>query len=299
MSALVVVAVVTFNLQVITDLARRHIDVVALVKHAPGVRVGTQVWVEGVHVGRVQAVEITKRNDSAFVVLDLRVERRVVEVVTASSDVRADRRRLIGEPVVRINAGSPGDRPLQPGDTIIGRPRIQPEDLLAMSEALPQAMDSLMAAVGVVRADIERRGPELERFGRQLSATSQSVVAFSQSLDAGNIGRMLDPSTGLPARMAALRARFHELNIAATRLAERYGADTDDGLAPRLEALTQRIARVDAAVAGLQARIDEGEGIIPRARQDTALHVAVRRVQLQMDSLAAEAGSIGIRMFQP
>lgn len=299
MVALVVAAAVTFNLEVITDLTRRYIHIVALVKDAPGVRIGTDVWVEGVHVGRVQAVEITNLDESVYVALHMRLERRVADVVTSGSDVRATRRRLIGEPVVRIYAGSPDDRPLEPGDTIIGRSRIQPEDLLAMGEALPSSLDSLLAVTGGIRADLEGRAPELERLATQLTALSRVVVAFSESLDSGSLGRMLDDTSGLAARMAALRTRFHDLNIAATGLAERYSADLDDGLAARLDALTQRIARADSAVARLQARIDEGEGIVARARQDTALHVAVRGIQMQLDSLVAEARSIALRMMLP
>ncbi len=299
MIAVVVVAAVTFNLERVTDLPRRHVDIVTLVKDAPGVRVGTDVWAEGVKVGRVQAVHITKHNDSAYVALDVRLQSQARDIVTAGSDVRAARRRLIGEPVVRLYAGSPGDPPLQRGDTLIGRPRIQPEDLLAMSERLPTALDSLFATGATVRSDVERGAPQLQRLNRQLAVTRATVTEFSEALEAGSVGRMLDPETGLAAHMTALRARFHELGDATARLAERLTADGDDALAPRLDALSQRIGQVDEAVTRLQIRIDQGEGIVGRAQRDTALQVAVRGVQLQIDSLMAEAQSIATRMLLP
>jgi ABC-type transporter Mla subunit MlaD len=299
LAGLFLAAIVIFNMEAIRDLGRRDVNITALVDDAPGVRVGTRVRVEGVRVGQVKSVTIIKEDDAPLVQLGLRMEPRARALVTRSSDVRASRERFIGEPVVRIFAGSPEDPPIQDGDTIRGRPRLSPEELLAEAAALPVLLDSIRTAAALVQARYEERQPSLERLAGQLQTTAAAAEALHAQLDEGALGRMLDGTTGLPPRIQALRARMAQLGEALDDVTERYGPGLEHGMAARLDALAARSRNVQAALAALAARIDEGDGFVGRLQQDTALQVAVRGVQLQIDSLMAEAYSIAFRMLLP
>jgi ABC-type transporter Mla subunit MlaD len=297
--ALVVVAILVFNLREILDLPRRQIDVVAMVKDAPGVRSQTEVWAEGVKVGRVKKVTLTEYRDSVYVALDLRLDARVTDIITADSDVRASRQRFIGDPLIRLFAGAPGDPPLRAGDTIVGKPRLSPEQLIARAELLPATLDSLMDAARLVQTRFEARQPHVEQMGDQIRAVADAAAALAVEMEGGSLGRMLDGRTGLPAHMNALRQRVSDLGGAAQRMTERYSPHADAGLAAHLDALRQRASNVETALAELQAMIDEGEGFIARAQADTAIQVAIRGIQIQLDSLKADAFSIALRMFLP
>jgi ABC-type transporter Mla subunit MlaD len=299
LAGLIAAAILIFNMDAIAELGRRDLTIVALLEEAPGVRAGTDVWVEGVRVGRVRNVAMVQENGAPLAALDLRIQARSRALVTTGSDVRAARRRFIGDPVVRISAGRPGDPPIQTGDTIRGQPRLTAEALLAEAANLPLVLDSLREAAALVQAQFERSHSRIDRLGRQLQLTMDAAGALSEQLDGGSLGPMLDGGTGLPSRARALRIRLTALAQGLTEVTERYGPDLEDGLAARIQGLAERSRSVQATLAALEAQIEEGDGFIGRFQQDTALQVAVRGVQLQIDSLVAEASSIALRMILP
>lgn len=297
LAGLLILAGVTFHIEGIRDLLRRHIDVVALIPDAPTIRIGTDVNVQGVKVGRVTAVEVTKLGDTAVVAVDLRIQPRARQLVTAASDVSASRRRFIGEPIVQLHAGQPGDPPLQPGDTLRGTPRPTPADLLAQAEALPAALDSLMIDARLVQAQFDQMEPRVRTLMEQLGVTGEAVAAFGEGYQGGSLARMLDPQTGFGPHVSTLKLRIQHLQAAAADVGARYSADGE--LAASIEGLAARASAIDRTLVDLEARMEEGGGFLWRVQADTALDVAVRGVQAQVDSLMVEALSIALRMFLP
>jgi ABC-type transporter Mla subunit MlaD len=299
LAGLVVAAVAVFNLDGIADLGRRDLAIVALVHDAPGVRVGTDVWVEGVKVGRVRKVSIQNRDETILVALDLRIDAGATSVVTAASDVRASRRRFIAEPVVRIFAGDPGDPPLQDGDTIRGHARRLPADLAAEAATLRPAFDSILAAARLIEGRVQARRPRMEALDRQRQEIRDATSTLARDWETGSLARMLDDRAGLAPRLRALHGHLEGLDAAIADLAGRFGSGTENELAARLDDLGRRTSRAQEAVRVLEARIQDGEGFLGRVQADSALAVAVRGVQLQMDSLRAEAHAIAFRMLLP
>jgi hypothetical protein len=296
-AGLIIAAVLIFNLQAIIETIRPTIHVVAIVDDAPGVHVGTEVWVEGVKVGRVKGVSLMRAQDTTLVALDLRMERKARDLVTRSSDVRASRRRFIAEPLVRVFAGSPADPPLQPGDTLRGRPRLAGDELLAQFEALGPTMDSVLAEARRLDVRLQQRQPAFEHLASQIHATTSAAAALAARAQIGSLGPMLDAETGLPAHIRTLRSRMADVRLAAEDMVQRYGAD--GALAMELHGLGERARAIDAALAGIEDRMEAGGGFLWRIQADTAMHVAVRGVGLQIDSLRAEAASIALRMLLP
>lgn len=306
-------AIVIFNLNALSDLTREEIDIVALLPDASGVRVGTPVRVAGVEAGRVLAIAFLPIADSAEVALTLRIEGDARTVLRADSDVRAIRIRVIGQPVVQLEPGSPSAPPVGPGDTLRATPRPDPLHLLERSRSLPGALDSLHDATVRLRAMAGGRAPDLERLGTGLAAVVDAAGALSRDLEQGSLGRMLGPG-GAMDRLAQLRARLDEVAAVLGPALARYGAgaggdgaeagetgeaDGSGELGAALRAVAGRVATLRTELDAMGARMAEGGGILDRMGRDSALQVAVRGVQAQIDSLRAEAASIALRMILP
>jgi ABC-type transporter Mla subunit MlaD len=283
---------VVFTQPALLERLRPEIRIVALVTDASGVVVGTPVWVEGIRVGRVKNVQIARLGDSTLIALDLRLEPRARTIITADSDVRVARRRLVGEATVRIAAGHPGSPAIQEGDTLVGQPRATPQEFLATAEAIPSRIHALMAAARQVEAQIEVAEPRLRLAGEQLRAATAATAALVAEIEAIPLG-------AVPERVGALRAQVLALGDAAADLVARYSPDADDGLMAEVRQVARRAQAVELALAGLQTRFEEGEGFLPRLQQDAAIDREIEGIQAQIDSLMSEAWSLALRMFLP
>ena len=308
--ALFLAAILVFNVDGIVDGLRDHLELVAMVPRAEGVRVGSAVWVAGVESGRVTRIaflgssaETPAGRDSATVALHLRLDDDTRAVITRGSDVRALRLRFVGQPIIEVSAGEPGDAPVEDGDTLYARPHPDPLELLDRGMRLPGAVDSLLGSVRAIQAMAGDRAPELRRLSDRVAAVSAAASTLAGEMEGGTLGRLMNGDAGEPTladRVATLRARVGELQEAGARLAGRYAdGAAPDGLPAAMSRAMGRADRIQEELATLQARMEDGGGFLPRMQRDSAVMVAVRGVQAQIDSLASEALSIGLRMVVP
>jgi hypothetical protein len=281
-----------FNLPALLESLRPAVRVVALVTDASGVVVGTPVWAEGVRVGEVKGVQIVRRGDSTMVALELRLQPRARAIVTADSDVRVARRRLVGEATVRIAAGRPGSPAIQHGDTLVGQPRPTHEELLAAAEEIPARVQALVAAAHQAEAQLDAAQPRIRLAGEQLRAMTSATAALVAEIEAIPLG-------AIPSRVGALRAQIQALGEAAADLVARYSPASDAGLTAEFRQVAERARAVELALANLQAQMEGGEGFLPRLQTDGAIEREIDGIQLQIDSLMAEAWSLALRMFIP
>lgn len=302
LAGLVAAAALIFNIDAIADLTRDHMDLVAMVHEAPRVRVGTPVWVEGVDVGRVSSVGLAPRSPGdpdggSRVAIGLRLEGRAGALVRGDSDVYTAARRFVGQPVVHVTAGSPDAPEVSDGDTIRGRERPSPEDMLARTTEFPAALDSLFGSIDRIRSFGAARRGEIGALVEQTVAVTQVARALSTDLERGSLGRLLDDPV-FSARIESLRRRVGQLETAADETVARY-TGPDAVLADRLAELSTRADSVGSELAALQEQLDTGAGLLARMNRDSALQVAVGGVQAQIDTLVAEAQSIALRMIVP
>jgi hypothetical protein len=148
------------------------------------------------------------------------------------------------------------------------------------------------------------RAPALERLVDQLAAVTEVAAPLAAELEGGSLVRLLDDEDGLPARLGELQERVRGLQEASSLVLRRYagspGSDgAPPGMGPALEGLLRRAETLDRELTTLRTRLAGSHGFLVRIQQDSALQVAVRGVQAQMDSLTAEAVSIGLRMLLP
>lgn len=297
LAALFIAAVLIFNIDAVGDLSRDQIDLVAVLPDASGIRIGTPVRVAGVEAGRVIAVSFLPAGERTEIALTVRIEGRARTVLRTDSDVRAVRLRAIGQPVVKIDPGSTRGRPVEAGDTLRGRPGADGIELMARGRALPAAVDSLLRTAEQVRAMAAAQAPELDRLQVRLAAALEAASDLSADLEGGSLGPLLG-SGGVFEAVARLRSRLDEVAAALTPALARYSPSGNAELATSLEALRTRVAAVRSDLDRLSGGL-EGGGIFDRMARDSAIQVAVRGVQAQMDTLRQEAASIVRRMVLP
>lgn len=299
-------AALIFSLNAVRDFARDRIELVALLPDASGVRVGTSVRVAGMEAGRVTGVEFLGGRGPYEVALRVLVDGAAADAVLRhDSDVRAVRMRTVGQPVVQLEAGSAMAPPVDEGDTLRSRSRMGPDELLARGRELPAALDSLLRSARQVQAMARARAPDLERLQMSVEAVTAAASTLTAQLEGGTLGRLMAP--GALDGLARLQATLNALTAEVDRALGRYaglgtdgigGTDADGAaLAARLEGLAGRVATLQTQIDGLSRRFAAGEGMLNRMAADSALQVALRRLQAQVDTLGQEAASIGMRML--
>lgn len=313
MAVLFLGAVAIFNADALADLTRSHLDLVALVPEAEGLRPGSAVWVEGVESGTVtgiaflgtRAAAMGGGTDSAAVAVHIRIDAEAGEVITRGSDVQATRVRFIGQPVINVSAGQPGDPPIRDGDTLVAEPLPDPMALLEQGMALPAALDSMARAVQRIRSMAAGRGARVERLVDRLGAVTAAAGALAEDLEGGSVGLMMDEQRGVAARVGELQSTLSQLAAAASAVVDRYTpGDTATGAPPSeltsaVSSVLARVEELQTELETLQARLGGGSGTLARMQQDSALQVAIQGVQAQIDSLMTEAMSLGFRMLLP
>ena len=298
-------AALIFNIDAVADLTRGRMDIVALLPDASGVRIGTPVRVAGRDAGRVLGIRFLGTADTAMVALDIRLDGHAAAVLRKDSDVRALRLRVIGQPIVLLEAGSALAPPVRDGDTIRGRPRASPDLLLAQARALPAALDSLLGSARQVRAMAASRADDLARLQDRIDAVTAAGAALTDGMQGGTLGRMMAPG-GMDA-VLRLEARLTDLAATLDQARGRYAAfgtngeagDTDTALPAAMDRLTLRVAALKRDIADLRARVAAGRGIVNRLPADSAITVALRSLQAQIDTVRQEAASIALRMILP
>jgi hypothetical protein len=294
LGGLLLAAVLVFNLDAILDRARGSIDVVALVSETSGVRVGSPVWIAGTRAGHVTGIGFAGDGDSALIAIDVRLEDRFRPLLGESATAYTTKRRLIGQPMVRIETGTDRSRPLEDGDTVAAATRVDLDALLARGEAFPAALDSLQSALREVQARVQARRPQLVALTDRIASTTEAAASLGAELERGSLGPLLtDPRLGQ--RIEALESRLVELDHAGRSL----GRYTDGELARRVPTLLERAGRLEGDLDRLRTALESSRGTLPRLGRDSALALAIRGVEAQIDSLRAEGLELGLRMLLP
>ncbi len=111
---IVCVGYLTFRLGEVEVLGEKYYPLNARFTAVTGLKVGAQVEIAGVQVGRVDAIVLDPRDLTALVRL------RIREGITLSEDVIASVKTagLLGDKYIQLSPGG-SDRVLQPGETII------------------------------------------------------------------------------------------------------------------------------------------------------------------------------------
>ncbi len=255
---------------------------------APGLEPGSTVWVAGRPVGRVLKVLFRPPDPDSRdnVIIHAVLQRTVGDVIRSDASVSIRPSDLLEPVVVSIRPGTPGFPPFDFTDTL----RAVSEDL--DQEYVLELVDSLRAAGSRLSDRAVELGRTLDDPRGTLSALASNEPlraalrrdlarlrdVLVRDLERGSLGRLLTDSL-MPARMDSVRARLAALSV-------RSGEDAEERMP--LEELAGHLDALMTRIAGLEARLDAGEGTAGRALRDREIQDQLALLRARLDSVVAE-----------
>ena len=258
--ALVIIAASIVKLGQAGNLFGKRYRLVAYVASASGLRVGGQVTVAGQVAGSIKDIKFlppdtdTTRN----LKLVLEVDRKLSEQVRQDSRAKIQTSGLLGDKLVDISVGTPPNRALHEGDTLIVVPSID-------YEAVVQQASGAIA--------------EVVRLTRDLSKVTGGINRGEGTLGQLVTNRQLyDQLNATLLRTSSLMARMENPRGTVGRLLD------DPGL---YNSLNRMIAGADTVL----RQINSGTGSVGKLLRDDTLYVHLNSVVARADSLVSTMAS--------
>lgn len=294
--ALLLLLFAVYRVGSVFDVFARRYEIVTLVPSALGLREGAPVTLAGQRIGQVRRIEFIpverKVGDSNLRVV-LAINQDVQDQIRTDSRAFLRTQGLLGDKFVDIEPGTPGNRVLAAGDTIVaGRS-------LDIDEFLTTAADVLEQASGIV-GDLQTITGGLIRgegtMGRLLT-DDRLYVQLAGSTDA--LRRTLDRinrADGTFGRLIRDPELYERLHSAVARV-DSLGAMIlhSDGTLARLirsdtiyRAVLGTITAADTAVADLAGfirRMTEGDGALQRMLTDPGLYDEFLKAVIDVQTL--------------
>jgi phospholipid/cholesterol/gamma-HCH transport system substrate-binding protein len=289
-------------------LFERQYRLVTAFSRIGGLIEGASVRLAGVPVGRVTAIRLSESGE-AKVQVELTIVRRAQPRIRADSVARIETLGILGDKIVEVSLGSPGQPVLSVGAGLAAEDPLdtdrltrQGTDLLRNLVEVTAELRGTLAKVGgsaagadlaeaarsirTLAAEIERGQGLLHRlvYDRQLGAAVTDAAATLRQVGetVGRLDRLLaDPKTaGLAAEAGQAVAEARE----AAQRVNRVLREVEEGRG-LLHALIydegRLIRSLDGVLAraeGLMAAVERGEGALGVLLRDPAAAQAVRRV---------------------
>lgn len=293
---LVAGALLVFFSADIVNAFQRTYTIHVVMESAPGLVEDAPVWVSGKPVGTVRSVGFVPMDAGSpyanGVIATLELPREISAQVRADSRVRLTTERLIGTPLVDIQAGTAAAPVLGEGDTLTAAPHATPEELMARAGALRQEMDTVLLAVNRLRPLLSRRMNDAQQSLASAQAAMAEAGRLTTDLRSGaGLAALRDPA--FSASLASAQSNVQQLPAMFDRLGVQVAAAGEVGAA--VARLRTRADSLNATLAALAARMQDTNGSAWRFQQDSALARALRGAQAQLDSLIAEARSNPLR----
>ena len=247
--------------------------IVAYFENANNLRTGAEVHLEGVTIGNVNAVRISKLTDPKKAVeAELRLDRTYQEFIRSDSKVTITTIGLLGDSAVDITRG-------EAGQVIADQSTIQGSEEGDIRKIV-QGTNDFIANLQVLSDDVKKMGERVERgegtLGKLLTdssiydnanATMREADAFVRDLRTGNgtVGRLVSDDE-LYNRVAHMMDRVdtlidtvqHGHGTTARLINDPAIYDKTDRILSRVEAVTDRI--------------DRGEGTLGKLTKDETLY---------------------------
>ena len=280
----------------LAGLTRRY-EIIAVVPEAPGLILGSPVWIAGKEVGTVERLSLLPLggDTTARVALTIELPRSVREYVRTDSRVRLTSARLVGSRVIDIVPGSATARILEAGDTLRLVRQITAAALTEKAGAVQDGLDSAVAQLRPLMPAARERLDQMRFAFATLDPAMQEAVALRNSLESGaGIATLRDPA--FAAALQRAQATAAQLPDVFAQMSTRAG----------------EVKEIRAAVARLQLRADSlrtqlaaassllgaGNGSLTRFQQDSALIRAIAKARMDLDSLIAEAKRNPLRFIR-
>ncbi len=266
---------------------------------AAGLRKGSLVWLAGIEVGNVSAVNITASPDpNQAVEVAMQINRDFHSAVREDSIASLGSIGLLGDKVVEISRGSENAKILPPGGLIKGSAEADIKKIIQNSNDLVANLGDLVQKINEITNKINLGQGTIGKFindptlYNKLNATvaeSQELLAKVKSGE-GSVGRLIsdrelyDRLNGTMARVDRIIAMVESGEGTAGKLIK------DPGLYNRADSLLSKFNIV-------ADRVENGQGFLGRISKDDKLYFqfqdAVTKLSAVADKLNRGEGTAG------
>jgi phospholipid/cholesterol/gamma-HCH transport system substrate-binding protein len=252
--------------------------VTAFFGSANGLRSGAEVWLEGVTIGNVDQVRISKQADPRkSVEVDLKLEDNYKNIIRTDSMVTIGTIGLLGDKYVDITRGTEAGQIVPEGGSLQGAEAGDIAKIVTGTSDFVANLDALSTEVKKLADRIDRGEGTLGRFITDTSvydnanATMKEANAFVRDLRTGNgtVGKLVSDDEAYN--------RFNALMDRMDTLIERV--ENGPGTAGKFindPAIYDKADRVLARVESVADRIDRGEGTLGKLTRDEAMYNELR-----------------------
>jgi phospholipid/cholesterol/gamma-HCH transport system substrate-binding protein len=242
-----------------------------------GLKAGAVVWVAGVEVGKVDAIEFA----GAEVEVVLNVKKEMQPRITTESRASIGSLSLLGEPIIEISPASQGT-PLQHGAYIESEP---PAGQLAdVAEGATQTLDQV---TGILRDIRSGKGTVGRLFTDEaVYQEVQRLVASAESV-AGHLSR----GQGTLGMLIRDPGAYRSFNAALTDLQQMTRRiNAGEGSLGRLlndDALAKSLASTSSHIEQVTGRLTRGEGTAGKLLTDKELYDRFNTLAARFEALAS------------
>ena len=283
----IALATLTFFIQDIFRATEHSIHVIGLIPDATSVDAKTPVWVAGRTVGAVTAVRFrgVQSDSTERLAVVMEIPRKYAVQIRRDATIRVTTERLIGDPVIDIDPGSPNAPAIADHDTLRMSPTGSLEGVMDKALALETDFDKLIVDMHSFQRGAKRGSDQLARLQSNMTALSVQFRDFSAGMAHSPMRILSDGS--FSARLNAMQQQNAELGVALRKAMQRaQGAGGD--LQASLKQLMARSDSISKSIATLRSTINQnGGGLLMRARSDSAIVKALHEASVQLDSLMA------------
>jgi phospholipid/cholesterol/gamma-HCH transport system substrate-binding protein len=326
-SLVVLLGIIVLLLGKRQGIFERHVRYLTRFEHASGVVPGAAVWLDGVVVGTVEAVELPSDPRQREITIVFRITARVADRVRADSKVQIRTLGLLGDRYLELSSGSP-EKPALEAEAVV--PSQEATDLEAALARGGDALTNILAISSSLRRILERveRGEGVlgeltaePESGRKVVARLASVLEQADALlhdvraGKGVLGRLIaDPAleTQLVNDLAATAKGGRQVAEAMARDLARddsviAGLLRDPQGRARVQRTLDGIADAALGVAAVSKQLREGQGTLPRVMNDAQfaraflddLSVLTYSLRAVAEKLDHGTGTAGILINDP
>jgi phospholipid/cholesterol/gamma-HCH transport system substrate-binding protein len=252
--------------------------VTAFFSSANGLRSGAEVWLEGVTIGNVDQVRISKEPDPRkSVEVDLKLEDNYKNIIRTDSMVTIGTIGLLGDKYVDITRGTEAGQVVPEGGMLQGSEAGDIAKIVTGTSDFVANLDSLSTEVRKLADRIDRGEGTLGRFITDTSvydnanATMKEANAFVRDLRAGNgtVGKLVSDDEAYN-RFNGLMDRVDTLIDKVENGPGTSGKFIND------PAVYDKADKVLTRVQSVADRIDRGEGTLGKLTKDDAMYNELR-----------------------
>ena len=235
-----------------------------------GLRRGSPVWFAGLEVGGVKSIDLHPEHGTVVTIL---INRDVMKYLRKDSRAIIQTMGLLGDKYVELGHGTPGARPLSPGDMISGMTELNIQKVMATGAISLQKLNEVIEHLGSLAVKIEKgegtlalllSDPSLYNNLKDASARIASVAADVQK-GKGTLGKMIEDD------------RLYDKMLSTADSFESFGLTlkNSQGTLNRLIAdstLYDRLLGAASSIEEYSLKLNNGKGTLNRLAEDPRLY---------------------------